>query len=212
MAYPLNKGLIGEGSRSEGWESDPALPEEMQPTLYRSFPRESGYDRGHQIPSADRLDPEANRQTFRFTNATPQLHDFNGGIWAELEKVVRTWAKRSDTLYVVTGAMPSGRTVRDNDGKKTCIPESYYKVVLRRNTYKGKTSWTMCAVWLPHKAVKVGTWQENMRFFKENAIPVERLEALTGEEFFPLLKTLIGESDYQRLKKTDSSGEKWWWN
>ena len=70
----------------------------------------------------------------------------------------------------------------------------------------------MCAVWLPHKVVKVGTWQENMLFFKENAITVERLEAFTGEEYFPLLKTLVGESDYRKLKKANPANEKWWWN
>lgn len=212
VAYPLNKGLIGEGSRTEEWTPDPALPDDVQPTLFRGFTTNRLYDRGHQIPSADRLDPEANRQTFRFTNATPQLHDFNGGIWAELEKVVRTWAKRSDTLYVVTGAIASALMVVDNDGKSVSIPKNYYKVVLRKNTWKGMTSWSMCAVSLLHENVKVGTFQENMKYFQSKAISVEQLEAFTGETYFPLLEKIVGESEYKRLKKANPAKEKWWWN
>lgn len=212
VAYPLNKGLIGEGSRTEEWTPDPALPEDQQPCLYRGFSVNRAYDRGHQIPSADRLDPEANRQTFRFTNATPQLHEFNGGIWTELEKTVRTWAKRSDTLYVVTGAIPSTMNLIDNNGDCINIPKTYYKVVLRRNTWKGKTSWSMCAVSLNHENVPVGTWQENQQFLREYAISVERLENFTHEEFFPLLKDIVGPGEYKRLKKADPKKEKWWWN
>ena len=129
VAYPLNAGLIGTGSRGDGWAPDPGLPESIQPVLYKGFRYGSGYDRGHQIPSADRLDAKANAQTFTFTNATPQLHDFNGGIWAELEKVVRTWAKRSDTLYVVTGVIPGNKTIPDNVGNDVNIPSAYYKAV-----------------------------------------------------------------------------------
>ena len=210
VAYPLNASLIGSGSRGEGWTPDPGLHESLQAILYKGFPRDSGYDRGHQIPSADRLDPKANAQTFRFTNATPQLHTFNGGIWVELEKRVRTWAKRSDTLYVVTGCIPGKGSINDNAGHPVNIPSAYYKAVLRRNkTRSGATEWTACAVLLEHRDYPVGTWQQNAALFKENSITIRQLEKLTGETFFPLLGKLIPQQQINEIKNETSSD--WWW-
>ena len=210
VAYPLNASLIGHGSRGDGWEPEPAIDEKLQAELYRGFKHGSGYDRGHQIPSADRLDSEANAQTFRFTNATPQLHDFNGGIWAELEKVVRTWAKRSDTLYVVTGCIPGNKAIVDNADRSVNIPLAYYKAVLRRNRVRsGELQWSTCAVLLPHQIAKVGTWQENLVFFRKNSLSIRELEEVTGEEFFPLLGREVPVDVVSRIKQEAAS--EWWW-
>lgn len=212
VAYPLNTDLIGHGSRGDGWVPDPSIKASLQATLFKGFAYGSGYDRGHQIPSADRLSPEANQQTFRFTNATPQLHDFNGGIWAELEKVVRTWAKRSDTLYVVTGCIPSSEYINDNDGKPVNIPSVYYKTVLRRYRDKvGNLHWDACSVVLPHKVVDVKTWQQNLSFFKEHSLSLSELEKITGENYFPSLRSLLGKMELAALKSKNPSRVDWWW-
>lgn len=213
VAYPLNAGLIGTGSRGDGWAPDPGLPESIQPVLYKGFRYGSGYDRGHQIPSADRLDAKANAQTFTFTNATPQLHDFNGGIWAELEKVVRTWAKRSDTLYVVTGVIPGNKTIPDNVGNDVNIPSAYYKAVLRLNTDRnGQEHWSACAVLLPHEVVPVKTWKENLLLFQRHSISLAELESVTGETYYPQLKTVIGKEAYEKIKHDSPQQTRWWWN
>ena len=104
VAYPLNRGLIGAGSgRTDAWGLDPNLPQEHQPVLYESW-GVGWLDRGHQIPSADRLRDGDNQQTFYGTNMTPQIgKKFNQGIWAKLEGKVRSWSDKYDTLYVVTG-------------------------------------------------------------------------------------------------------------
>ena len=212
VAYPLNASLIGTGSRGEGWAPDPAVPEDRQAILYKGFRYGSSYDTGHQIPSADRLDPDANAQTCRFTNATPQLHDFNGGIWAELEKVVRTWAKRSDTLYVVTGCIPGEETIEDNAGENVTIPSAYYKAVLRLNRDKrGTPHWSACAVLLPHEVVEVKTWQQNLAFFKEHSLSLCELERLTGEVFYPNAASVVGKTQLLEMKNTSPADTPWWW-
>lgn len=213
VAYPLNAGLIGEGRRGDGWHVSEALPASLQANLFKGFAYGSGYDRGHQIPSADRLEPKANESTFVYINATPQDHGFNAGIWAELEKVVRTWAKRSDTLYVVTGAVPSEKnTVADNDGRAVNIPVAYYKAVLRRNTDRlGRVHWTMNAVLLPHADRPTGTWQENLAYFKSQALSIDMLEAYTGEDLFPNLAALIGREKADELEKMEPAKAEWWW-
>ena len=212
VAYPLNTALIGRGSRSETWLPDTDISIESQPVLYKGFARDSGYDRGHQIPSADRLYHLCNQQTFTFTNATPQLHDFNGGIWAELEKVVRTWAKRSDTLYVVTGVIPGNRTIDDNVGNPINIPAAYYKAVLRLSTdKKGNRHWSSASVYLEHKVVDVGTWQENLGYFKSKSLSLAELEKITGQTFYPLLKKKVPAEEYTRIKTSDPKLTGWWW-
>ena len=101
VAYPLNNALIASGSRTNYWGMDPKLSSEEQPILYSGYT--SGYDRGHQLPSADRLSYNDNVKTFYFSNMTPQLSSLNSNLWASVEGQVRTWASKSDTLYVVTG-------------------------------------------------------------------------------------------------------------
>ena len=69
--------------------------------------RGSAYDRGHLVASADRLySIPSNEQTFYYSNMSPQINSFNGGIWAHLEKRVQDWGRLSairDTLYVEKG-------------------------------------------------------------------------------------------------------------
>ncbi|MBR2093293.1 MAG: DNA/RNA non-specific endonuclease [Candidatus Methanomethylophilaceae archaeon] len=214
VAYPLNKGLIGEGSRGDGWHPYVGIPEHLQASLYKGFRYGSGFDRGHQIPSADRLDPEINYETFTFVNATPQKHDFNGGVWADLEKLVRTWAKRSDTLYVVTGCVPGSESIKDNDGKDVNIPGAYYKTVLRRNTdRKGNLRWSMCAVFIPHDTESKPDWTVPQRngYLRSFGIPVGQLEKVTGEVFFPNLERIVGKKALDDMKAADPQEETWWW-
>lgn len=214
VAYPLNAGLIGEGSRGEGWHPSGLLPEDLQPDLFKGFAYGSGYDRGHQIPSADRLDREINEETFVYINATPQLHGFNGGIWTDFERLVRTWAKRSDTLYVVTGALPGKERISDNDGRPVNIPAGYYKTVLRRNTDKrGVVHWSMCAVFIPHYAASYPerTWKERVSLIYRYAVSVKELELMVEENFFPNLEEIIGKTETKRLKEEFPSPDDWWW-
>ncbi len=212
VAYPLNADLIGEGSRGDGWEPYPAIAETMQPILYKGFRYGSGYDRGHQIPSADRLRPEQNASTFVFVNATPQKHDFNGGIWAELEKVIRTWAKRSDTLYVVTGVVPGKDWIPDNIGSGVNIPAAYWKAVLRRSLDKaGNTRWSMCAVYLPHRELEVRTWQENLLLFKTQSLSIDALEEKIGYDLFPYFADVVGKGAAAAMEAANPSEQQWWW-
>jgi DNA/RNA endonuclease G (NUC1) len=222
VAYPLCKWNIGSGSRTNAWRLDPLLKEEDQPVLYRGYSEgNSGwYARGHQIPSADRLvysDREqysGNHQTFYGTNMTPQLNDnFNGTIWANLESSVRSWANRSDTLYVVTGCVidyKKGETVKyvlDNVGKKVTVPTAYYKVVLRymKNSTIGYSGYCACAVWMDHKAYS------SKNVDKSYSMSVDALEKKLGMDFFVNLPSAVGEETAAKIEAEDPSKVSWWW-
>ena len=133
VAYPLNRGLRGSGSRSDSWQAtDPLLPASAVCDVTSTYG--GGWTRGHQIPSADRLDYAANVSTFYPTNMTPQDYDLNSGIWAHLEDQVRNWSFSSDTLYVCTGAdiRKSTSLSGSNTGHRAKVPTHYYKALLRK--------------------------------------------------------------------------------
>ena len=214
VAYPLNAGLIGSGSRGEGWHPYEGISEYKQAALYKGFAYGSGYDRGHQIPSADRLDLEINYETFVFANATPQRHEFNEGIWTDLERLVRTWAKRSDTLYVVTGILPGKETIKDNAGRPVNIPRAYYKTVIRKNTdRRGEVHWSSCSILIPHntKPPQNMNWPQTLEYLKGFSCTIDELEEVTKEDFFPNLHRFVGGPRAEILEFLDPKEEDWWW-
>lgn len=218
VAYPLCKEHSPTGGdRSNEWGVDPYLPKNLQPVLYRGFSSSSGqYDRGHQIPSADRKATsnkehyKANVATFYGTNMTPQLASLNQHSWKNLEEKVRLWAGRSDTCYVVTGCITKGstKTARDNEGKSVTVPTHYYKAVLRysRNSTIGHSGYSACAILLEHKG-----YGDNNNF-KPYSMSVSDLEKVTGITYFANLPAKIGEDAAAQVKSEDPKAINWWWN
>lgn len=218
VAYPLcEEHSPTGGDRSNEWGVDPYLPKNFQPVLYRGFSSSSGqYDRGHQIPSADRKATsnkehyKANVATFYGTNMTPQLASLNQHSWKNLEEKVRLWASKSDTCYVVTGCITKGstRTARDNEGKSVTVPTHYYKAVLRysRNSTIGHSGYSACAILLEHKG-----YGDNNNF-KPYAMSISDLEKVTGITYFANLPAKIGEDAAAKVKSEDPKTINWWWN
>lgn len=209
VAYPLNKGLIGSGSRTNQWGLDPKLPSDRQPALFGGF--SGGYQRGHQIPSADRLEYSANVSTFYFTNMTPQRGELNEHAWATLEGYVRNWSNKFDTLYVVTGADIAGSTevAYDNNGQEVCVPVGYFKALLG---YKkggtlgitgGTGGYTAIAFYFEHKSYS------DAAIMSTQAMTVDELELMTGYDFFVNLPSAIGSD---MASKVESTRDVWWWN
>ena len=223
VAYPLSRWNVGTGSRSDAWGLDPLLDEDKQPVLHfrgYSVGNSGRYDRGHQLPSADRpnikgADPQKNpnAMTFYGTNMTPQLNGFNGGIWANLEGKVRSWANESDTLYVVTGCVidyKDGETVKyavDNYGKKVTVPTAYYKVVLRymKSSTFGYSGYSACAVWLDHKVYSTKTIDSSY------SMSVDDLEKRLNIDFFVNLPAKVGKETTARIEAEEPKDVAWWW-
>ena len=218
VAYPLCKwNMASNVKRTNAWALDPLLPESKQPVLYRGFSKGNNgwYARGHQIPSADRLTSyESNAMTFYGTNMTPQIQEgFNGDIWATLEGMVRSWANKSDTLYVVTGCVidyKDGETVKyalDNNGKKVTVPTAYYKAVLRymKSSTVGYSGYSACAVWLDHKVYSTKTIDSSY------SMSVDDLEEKLGIDFFVNLPAKVGEDVAARIEAEEPKSVIWWW-
>lgn len=210
VAYPLNKALIGTGNRTDLWAYDPQLTTAEQPTLFSAY--KGGYDRGHQIPSADRLSYADNVKTFYFTNMTPQLNSLNGQIWATAESKVRGWASSCDTLYVVTGCVVKGSSKKayDNNGKAVTVPVAYYKAVLRyvKNGTLGYSGYMGLAMYFEHKAYSQSNITSSMT---DIVMSIDALEAKIGVDLFPNLATVAGKTVSDNVEKEDPTKVSYWW-
>lgn len=130
VAYELTAEQLKEDwvEREDNFRPDPAIKSgSATPEDYRN----SGYDRGHLVPVADRaFSREAMQETFLMSNISPQAHNFNGGIWRELEELTRTWAKKFNKLYVVTGPVLAGKNKGKIGENGVTVPTAYFKVLL----------------------------------------------------------------------------------
>ena len=189
VAYPLTSNMYGTVSRTDDWEYDPSVPQSEQADLSSAYAT-SGYDRGHQLPSADRTATTvANRTTFYYTNMTPQVSRLNQGVWANLEGKVRAWASGTDTLFVVTGAMPTTATnttisyAYDRRGTAVAIPKYYFKALARKQQGVFYTI-----------AFKFDNVTPTSTDYWQYTLSVADLEQMTGFTFFPSLDASVKAS------------------
>jgi len=198
-AYVYCDAYHGSGNGS-GWKKNPLIPENKQADCTRTYPSVDGvtYDRGHQIPNADRnADNSLQSQTYYWTNSTPQHASFNQGIWNSLENQVRSIGAATDSVYVVTGpvyqTVGGSETVRtfrnsSNDDKVLPIPNYYFKVLLKVKRSGGSvTSASAIGFWFTHEAHSGENWQNF-------AVSVDEIERKTGFNFFANLPPSIESS------------------
>lgn len=205
VAYPLNKFYTnGSTVRTDTWAYDPDIATSSQPCLFHGYRSNTErIDRGHQLPSADRLCCEAaNNQTFYFTNITPQRNSFNTSVWVTLEGRVRAFSAKCDTLYVVTGAIvgSSPSYAHDNNGIPCPIPSYYYKALLaykNKSTF-GHSCYQAAGYWLDHSTGS------------QTRMSIRALESKVGFDLFPNLKAEVGETTYDTIEKEDPSQSSFW--
>lgn len=139
----------------------------------------TGFDKGHLCPAADNnMSEQANRESFFMSNMSPQLPQFNRGVWASLEHWVREQAKEHKKIYVVTGPV-FVNNLGVISSKKITIPGYFYKTVLR---FDGTTAKTI-AFLLPQVGA-VGN-------IEDYVVAVNTIETLTGLDFYPALSNSI---------------------
>ncbi len=126
--YIVENDLKANTSRSSGFVTDRVLREMGLPVAASSDYTSTGFDRGHMLPSADRLSSEeANKATFIMSNVAPQVPSLNRGVWKSLEEQVRDWAAESDTVFVVCGTILGDGVQRI--GKGVGVPKAFFKAL-----------------------------------------------------------------------------------
>ncbi|PHQ28179.1 DNA/RNA non-specific endonuclease [Leeuwenhoekiella nanhaiensis] len=173
VAYTLTKDQLVDAELSRPYfEVDPAV--KTGAAHWRNY-KNSGYDRGHLCPAGDRrFSPQAYDETFLTSNISPQLREFNGGIWNRLENQVRDWARRYGELTVVTGGLLEDPVAKIGE-EEVYVPSAFYKIVIRKES----SGFTALAFLVPHS--------ESDQDLKAFVVTIDAIEELTKLDFFPQL-------------------------
>ena len=128
VSWKLDASDIGREPRSP-FQPDTSLPGSFTVITPNDYTR-SGYDRGHNCPSADRsASASDNKAVFFMSNMTPQAHGMNAGPWEKLESECRTLARKGNSLHIIAGhgfSSPSHGTIGN---KKIALPDFGWKII-----------------------------------------------------------------------------------
>jgi len=96
----------------------------------------SGFDRGHNCPSADRTSSvAANSATFLMTNMIPQAPQNNQQTWANFENYLRSLTETGNEVYIIMGSYGVGGTGSNGAANtvgplKVTVPAQVWKVAV----------------------------------------------------------------------------------
>ncbi|MGF7077706.1 DNA/RNA non-specific endonuclease [Mucilaginibacter sp. UYCu711] len=135
VSWYVGSSTLGSASRANDFRADTNLPSgwyEVGATSYSG----SGFDRGHNCPSADRTSTlTANQATFLMDNMIPQAPNNNEHTWANLESYGRSLVSAGNEIYVIMGSYGSGGTGSSGtattiDNGRVVVPSNVWKVIV----------------------------------------------------------------------------------
>jgi endonuclease G, mitochondrial len=187
VSWELTKAYIGTSDRQNDFRPDQALPTNYYKVTTNDYTN-SGFDRGHLCPSADRTATvEDNSATFLMTNIIPQAPELNRESWAYLEEYSRDVVKEGYKANIIAGTYGTGG--EGSNGEQTNIksiiniPARVYKIIVLtpENTAISDKS-IVIAVDFPNtvKATKETSW---LRFITTP----ESIEKATNLKLFSAL-------------------------
>ena len=167
----VKEAAFGKAGRSNEFLTDPLV--ESGSAVTQDYSR-SGYDRGHLCPAGDfKHDKELEDETFYMSNMSPQMPDFNRGIWSDLENKVRSWAKKRGELIIVTGPILKKGLPTIGRMNKIAVPEKFYKIIYDPAKEEA------IAFLFPNEG--------SVELVKSFTVSIDELEAMTGIDFFAKL-------------------------
>lgn len=166
----------------------------------------SGFDRGHNCPSADRTSSvAANASTFLMSNMIPQAPRNNEGTWMYFENYLRSLVRSGDELYIVMGSYGSGGTGSKGtattiDGGHVTVPAHIWKVAVvlpegNNDLTRISVATRVIAINTPNTNTITSNWQTYLT-------SIAKLEAATGYDFLSNIPVVI-----QRVLEAKVDGE-----
>lgn len=195
VAYVLTKSdLAKENVKRRDW-FDPDVKVKTRSAIYNDY-SSSGYSRGHLVPAADMaFSDEAMKESFLMSNISPQVKEFNNGIWNELENQVRDWAWKNRELIIVTG--PILKNIDKFIGKNQVgVPKMFYKIILDLKEPDRKA----IAFLIPNEISE--------KPLSDYIVTIDSLENITGIDFFGNLMTV----EEQKKIESKINKNKWEFN
>ncbi|MBU3713877.1 MAG: DNA/RNA non-specific endonuclease, partial [Ferruginibacter sp.] len=111
------------------------------------------------------------RESFYFSNMSPQVPSFNRGVWKKLEELVREWAVAYKKIYVATGpVLTKGLpTIGPNE---VSVPSYFYKVILEQHDGETKAIGFI----IPNES--------SSSSLQDYAVSIDHVEEITGIDFY----------------------------
>ena len=194
VSWHLSSAWLGSTARQDNFASDATLPSSWYHVGSTSYSG-SGFDRGHNCPSADRTGSVAdNTATFLMTNMMPQAPTNNQQTWAGLENYARTLVGQGYEVYIIAGSYGSGGTgsagyaTTINSGH-IAVPSNCWKVMVvlpegSSDASRVTTSTRVIAVNMPNNN-SIGTAWGAYR------TTVDAIEAATGYNILSAVSTTV---------------------
>lgn len=194
VSWHIKAADLGSIDRQDDFRADASLPSgwyQVQSTSYSG----SGFDRGHNCPSADRTSTTAaNSSTFLMTNMIPQAPNNNQQTWANMENYIRSLVTAGNEVYVImgsygTGGTGSSGTVNTIDNGHVTVPNHIWKVVVVLPSGNGdlsrvSTSTRIIAVNTPN----INTVNSDWKTYRTS---VDAIESATGYNLLSSVSTSI---------------------
>ncbi len=135
VSWHLDADDLGDADRQNDFRPDTKLPNTWHRVDEKDY-KYSGFDRGHNCPSADRTASKvSNSATFLMTNMIPQAPKHNRQLWANFENEIRDLILAGNEAYILMGSYGQGGTggygfARTIDNGHIVVPARIWKVVL----------------------------------------------------------------------------------
>lgn len=183
VSWHLQSSDIGSVARQNDFREDFSLPSTWYKAAYTSY-SSTGFDRGHNCPSADRTSTlAANSSTFLMSNMIPQAPMLNQNAWGRLEDSCRALVAGGRELFIITGSFGSGGIGNNGaansiDNSSIVVPQYVWKVVVvlplgNNDLARVNASTRVIAVLAPNSNSADTNWK-NLR------VSVDSIESQTG--------------------------------
>lgn len=187
----------GTSSRLDNFAGFTGLPAgafQVQSNSYSG----SGFDRGHNTPSADRTSStNANSATFLMSNMIPQAPQNNQQTWRILEEYLRSIALQGNEVYIIMGSYGSGGIGSNGaastiaNGKVT-VPSNVWKIAVIIPSGNGD----MSRVSSTTRVIAVNTPNVNTtnKDWKTYRVTVRDIEKATGYNLLSALPQTVQDA------------------
>jgi endonuclease G len=198
VAYYLSaENLQGDANQDEDFITDDDLPEYAQ-SISADYDEYHGLQKGHLAPAAAfKRSTDARASTYIYSNASPQHAKFNNGIWKRLEYRIKKMVNEVGEAWIVTGNafinsdsmfISPREWIGHMEEPRVAVPTHLFKAILSLNE---NGEFKTYALIIPNEL------QLNQNPLNDYSISIDRLEQMTGYDFFILLPDNI-ENDIER--------------
>ena len=197
-AWHLGNDDIGSAGRQDDFAAWSGLPDGWYMVRSVSY-NGSGYDRGHNCPSADRTSTvNANDATFLMTNMMPQTVANNQHTWVNLENDTRSLVQNGNEAYIYCGSYGNAGQI---DNGHVTAPTNTWKIVVilpkgNNDVSRITTGTRVIAVDIPNTDTVKTDW-------KQYIVTVNDIEKATGYSFF---STITDSAVRDALKSKKDGG------